>query len=84
MLHLSMRDSIQTTFLTSNFSFNKNKNMKLKSPYRDNKKFWITTGLYPHELLIDLGGTKPISEVKFITSGGNKKLYKIVYSYDIL
>ena len=35
-------------------------------------KFWITTGLYPHELLIDLNGTKPINEVKFNVSGARK------------
>ena len=35
-------------------------------------KFWITTGLYPHEILIDLNGTKPINEVKFNVSGARK------------
>ena len=45
--------------------------------YRDPKRFWITTGLYPQELLIDLGGTKPINEVKFVTTGG-KTVFKIV------
>eukprot|EP00347_Sterkiella_histriomuscorum_P020776 403336504 len=40
---------------------------------KDPKKFWVTTGLYPHELLIDLGGTKPINDVKF-TSTGIKKV----------
>ncbi len=39
---------------------------------RDPKKFWITTGLYPQELLIDLGGTKPINEVKFSVTGARK------------
>ena len=36
------------------------------------KKFWITTGLYPQEILIDLGGTKSINEVKFTVSGARK------------
>ena len=35
-------------------------------------KFWITTGLYPQEILIDLNGTKPINEVKFNVSGARK------------
>ena len=39
---------------------------------RDPKKFWITTGLYPQELLIDLGGTKPVNEVRFTVSGARK------------
>ncbi|CDW87581.1 UNKNOWN [Stylonychia lemnae] len=39
---------------------------------KDSKKFWVTTGLYPHELLIDLGGTKPINEIKFISTGARK------------
>ena len=39
---------------------------------RDPKKFWISTGLYPQELLIDLGGTKPINEVKFNVTGARK------------
>ena len=36
------------------------------------KKFWITTGLYPQEVLIDLGGTKPVNEVRFTVSGARK------------
>ncbi|TNV75526.1 hypothetical protein FGO68_gene10992 [Halteria grandinella] len=39
---------------------------------KDPNKFWITTGLYPQEILIDLGGTKPVNEVKFIVSGARK------------
>ena len=39
---------------------------------RDQRKFWTTTGMYPHELLIDLGGAKPINEVKFHSSGIKK------------
>ena len=35
-------------------------------------KFWITTGLYPQEILIDLNGTKPINEVNFNVSGARK------------
>ena len=37
-------------------------------------KFWITTGLYPQELLIDLNGTKPINEVKFNVTGASPVL----------
>lgn len=44
---------------------------------RDPKKFWITTGLYPQELLIDLGGTKPINEIRFVTTGGKSFKNKI-------
>ena len=36
------------------------------------KKFWITTGLYPQELLIDLGGTKQVNDVKFTVTGARK------------
>ncbi len=36
------------------------------------KKFWVTTGLYPQELLIDLGGAKQVNEVKFTVSGARK------------
>ena len=38
------------------------------------KKFWMTTGLYPQEILIDLGGTKPINEVRFSVTGARKIL----------
>mmetsp|Transcript_29498 Transcript_29498/g.21951 ORF Transcript_29498/g.21951 Transcript_29498/m.21951 type:complete len:126 (+) Transcript_29498:14-391(+) len=41
---------------------------------RDNKQFWITTGLYPQELLIDLQGTRQVNEVRFVTTGAKKIL----------
>ncbi len=56
----------QTTFSISNIFVN------LIHILRDPKKFWITTGLYPQELLIDLGGTKPINDVKFSVTGARK------------
>jgi len=34
------------------------------------RKFWVTTGLFPQELFIDLGGAKPINEIRFVTTGG--------------
>ena len=36
------------------------------------KKFWMTTGLYPQEMLIDLGGSKSINEVRFSVTGARK------------
>ena len=39
---------------------------------KDPRKFWTTTGLYPQELVIDLGGAKPVDEVKFMTTGAKK------------
>jgi len=33
-------------------------------------KFWITTGLYPQELLIDLGSARPVQSVNFMTTNG--------------
>ena len=39
---------------------------------RDPRKFWTTTGMYPQELLIDMGGAKPINEVKFQSTGIKK------------
>ena len=59
-----MRGSTRITFLTGKvLQFN---------AYRDPKKFWTTTGLYPQEVLIDLGGTKSINDVKFSVSGARK------------
>ena len=39
---------------------------------RNLKSFWITTGLYPQEILIQLESPKLISEVKFVTAGARK------------
>jgi len=39
---------------------------------RDPKQFWMSTGMFPQELLIDLGGAKPVNEVKFMTTGVKK------------
>ncbi len=60
-----MRDSTPITFSTS-------MSISISYKFRDPKKFWMTTGLYPQELLIDLGGTKPINEVKFSVTGARK------------
>ena len=30
----------------------------------------MTTGLFPHEILIDLKGQKSVSDMKFVTSNG--------------
>ena len=38
----------------------------------DTSTFWLTTGLYPQELLIQLNAPKVISEVKFTTKGARK------------
>ena len=34
------------------------------------KNFWVTTGLYPQELLIELKQPRQVNEVQFKTSGG--------------
>ena len=40
---------------------------------KDNMQtFWLTTGLYPQEILIQLKAPKVISEVKFNTQGARK------------
>ena len=36
------------------------------------KTFWVTTGLYPHEILIDLGEPRKVKEIKFKTIGAKK------------
>ena len=41
---------------------------------RNINTFWITTGLYPQELLLQFDQPKLISEVRFQTSGGKYKL----------
>ncbi len=46
--------------------------------FRDKSQFWMTTGLYPQELLIDLGGAKQINEVRFMSTNG--KLYLLTKS----
>ena len=38
---------------------------------RDPRKFWITTGLFPQEITIDMGGARPVNEVNF--QGSNIK-----------
>lgn len=38
----------------------------------DLQTFWLTTGLYPQEILIQLKAPKMISEIKFNTQGARK------------
>lgn len=38
----------------------------------DAKEFWITTGLYPQELIIDLGAPKNLNDLKIATSRAKK------------
>ena len=33
-------------------------------------KFWITTGLYPQEIIIQFAQPKSLSEIKFQSTGG--------------
>ena len=66
-----MRDSTLTTYSISKRYFRVMGCIILL--IRDSRKFWITTGLFPQELLIDLGGTKPINDVRF-TSTGSKSI----------
>ena len=35
-------------------------------------KFWITTGLYPQELAIELKKPQPINAIRFVTTGAKK------------
>ena len=35
-------------------------------------KFWITTGLYPQELAIELKKPQPIGSIRFTTTGAKK------------
>ena len=37
---------------------------------RNMKNFWMTTGLYPQEILLQLSQPKVVSEVRFSSSGG--------------
>ena len=43
------------------------------------KNFWVTTGLYPQELLIELKQPRQVNEVQFKTSGG-KYCLKICFT----
>lgn len=38
----------------------------------DNKRFWISTGLYPQELTFSFPNAKVVNEVKFSTTGAKK------------
>ena len=38
------------------------------------QKFWMTTGLYPQELMIQFERPKSLSEVKFQTTGGKSQI----------
>ena len=38
------------------------------------KNFWVTTGLYPQELLIELKQPRQVNEVQFKTSGGKYQI----------
>ena len=33
-------------------------------------KFWVTTGLYPQEILLELKAPKSLQKIKFVTTGG--------------
>ena len=39
------------------------------------KTFWMTTGLYPQEILLQLQQPIVINEVKFCTTGGKYSFY---------
>jgi len=43
--------------------------------HRDPKSFWMTTGLYPHEILVDLGGARPVQEVKFMSTNSMNSFF---------
>ena len=64
-----MKSLIQTMFSPGNLLSNIFINNNL-FPHSNNKKFWVTTGLYPQELLIDLGSAKPVNQINFTTTGG--------------
>ena len=38
----------------------------------DMSEFWVTTGLFPQEITIDLGATKSLQSLKLTTSGAKK------------
>ena len=43
-----------------------------------NKSFWMTTGLYPQEILLQLEQPKVFSEVKFACNGGKSSCEDLI------
>ena len=61
-----MQDDMHVTYSTStDVRFAPDNVLDPSNP----SKFWVTTGMYPQEIMIELERPKPIYKVKFMTNG---------------
>jgi hypothetical protein len=47
-------------------------------------KFWISTGLYPQEIMIAFAQPKSLSEIKFQSTGGKFSPQKLFFKFNLL